>query len=136
MARLHLQHLSGSRNGYSEWVPLARNTLELKLGRDPACELAFDPAVDTTVSRHHAAIQWQREDTPGSVPHSFILVDLLSSNGTYLNGRRLEQPEALKSGDVIELGRGGPSIRLSLELESATSSAPDTQTVPKLFTGR
>jgi len=49
------------------------------------------------VSRRHALIHGQGE-------HEYWLVDLGSSNGTYLNGRRLSQPVRLRDGDELGLG--------------------------------
>lgn len=51
---------------------------------------------DTTVSRNHAKIVEQNG--------RFTLYDLGSTNGTRLNSRRVRQPEALESDDVIEFG--------------------------------
>src|SRR5262245_55063224 len=51
---------------------------------------------DYTVSRRHAEIR----PTSGG----WILEDLKSANGTYLNGKRVERPMRLKHGDQIRLG--------------------------------
>jgi hypothetical protein len=62
------------------------------VGRLPSCSLTLD---DTTVSREHAALV-RRGDT-------WWAVDLGSTNGTKVNGRRAaEQPIA--TGDRLELG--------------------------------
>jgi adenylate cyclase len=60
------------------------------------------PLPNDHVSRQHALLQWQeqREDHGES---GFLLVDLGSSNGTYLNDRRIARPVPLKNGDIIEL---------------------------------
>ena len=47
------------------------------------------------VSRHHAAIQWTGEH--------YILTDMGSRNGTYVNDERVRAQE-LRSGDVILVG--------------------------------
>jgi adenylate cyclase len=52
---------------------------------------------DAKVSRRHALIQAQKQ-------YEFWLLDLGSSNGTYLNGRRLTQPVLLRDQDQIEVG--------------------------------
>ena len=49
------------------------------------------------VSRRHALVH-----TAGD--SEFSLVDLGSSNGTHLNGRRVIQPVGLQSGDTIQIG--------------------------------
>ena len=54
------------------------------------------PLTDESVSRRHAEL---RPDNG-----KWILTDLGSSNGTYLNGVRLSKPTPLKHGDQIKLG--------------------------------
>ena len=53
--------------------------------------------VDDRVSRRHATIHAQGEQ-------EFLLVDLGSRNGTYLNGRRVNQPTQLRDGDHLQVG--------------------------------
>ena len=62
------------------------------LGRAPGCDLVLD---DSTVSKHHARI---RCDAGPQIE------DLHSTNGTYVNGRPVEGPSALRRGDRIALG--------------------------------
>lgn len=64
------------------------------VGRAPENDLVLD---DDQISRRHAFVQAQGET-------EFWLVDLGSSNGTYVNGRRIAQPVELKKGDVITMG--------------------------------
>lgn len=52
---------------------------------------------DDRVSRRHAVIHAQGEG-------EFWLADLGTSNGTYVNGRRLSQPGRLSHGDIIKIG--------------------------------
>ncbi|MFQ5430657.1 MAG: FHA domain-containing protein, partial [Phycisphaerae bacterium] len=54
------------------------------------------PLTDYTVSRRHAELR--REG------NGWVLEDLKSANGTYLNGKRLERPARLKDGDQIRMG--------------------------------
>lgn len=63
------------------------------IGREPDCDLTLD---DPGVSRHHAAI----EPTPAGAR----VTDLGSSNGTYLNRRRLDVPAEVREGDEIVVG--------------------------------
>lgn len=51
---------------------------------------------DATVSRQHARIRLQDD--------KFMLFDLGSANGTFVNGQRVEQPYALTDGDVVRFG--------------------------------
>jgi DNA-binding response OmpR family regulator len=63
------------------------------LGRATDCDLIV---ADPRVSRRHTEL---RRSGAG-----FLLTDLGSKNGTYLNGQRISQPLPLRGGDVIELG--------------------------------
>lgn len=51
---------------------------------------------DYSTSRHHAEIRPQNG--------AWILVDLNSSNGTFLNGQRIVNPTPIKHGDQIKVG--------------------------------
>ena len=66
------------------------------------------------VSRRHALVHAQG----GS---EFSLVDLGSSNGTHLNGRRVSHPVALQDGDVIQIGEDSLVFRLE------TSRTPEEE---------
>ena len=63
---------------------------EVIIGRDPNVDVTFpSPAV----SRRHARLTREGE--------GYMLEDLGSSNGTYLNGERLSERRLLKTGDQI-----------------------------------
>jgi hypothetical protein len=72
------------------------------MGRSRQCDVMVD---DANVSRTHAEVRPRGG--------SWVLSDLGSTNGSRLNGRRLEGPEVLKPGDEIELG----TTVLKFELE-------------------
>jgi hypothetical protein len=73
--------------------PLERLTGgRLTLGRSSTCELVF---ADDTVSRLHAELR--------IVDGRWILRDLGSSNGTWVNGRRVMEAE-VAAGDEVHLG--------------------------------
>jgi signal transduction histidine kinase/pSer/pThr/pTyr-binding forkhead associated (FHA) protein len=67
--------------------------LPLTLGRDAACAIQLH---DTEVSRMHAEIR--------SIDGRPVLVDLKSSNGTFVNNRQIERHD-LASGDQVQIGR-------------------------------
>jgi len=48
------------------------------------------------VSNYHARIYLKNND--------YIIKDMDSTNGTFLNGRRLEAPAVIKAGDTIDIG--------------------------------
>ena len=70
----------------------------LIIGRGEDVDIFLD---DSLVGSSHAAIKV--EVVPRGVPE-FILCDLASTNGTYLNGQRVLAPVAMKDGDRIVLG--------------------------------
>jgi hypothetical protein len=63
------------------------------LGRSRECDIVLD---DENVSRQHAEIHRAAE--------GWVLEDLGSTNGSVLNGHRLDRPSLLEAGDEIELG--------------------------------
>ncbi|MBO7707480.1 MAG: FHA domain-containing protein, partial [Thermoguttaceae bacterium] len=65
------------------------------IGRNPHCDICLD---DGAVSRIHARIRFDGA--------RFTISDIASSNGTFLNGRRLANPAALYNGDRIRIGSG------------------------------
>jgi pSer/pThr/pTyr-binding forkhead associated (FHA) protein len=127
--RIQIQYTSGARSGQVEVYPLASHQ-RLALGRDPSCEVRFHPVDDAVVSRNHALIEWESEDPP-----VFRLVDLLSSNGTFVNGRRIGRSAMLRVGDVVRLGHGGPEFVFDLadadvSAEQSRERAPRTMEIP------
>ncbi len=71
----------------------ALNRPRLTLGRSAECDIRID---SVGISRRHAQL------LQGS--SGVALCDLNSSNGTYVNERRLNGPEVLREGDVVRLG--------------------------------
>jgi ABC-type multidrug transport system ATPase subunit/pSer/pThr/pTyr-binding forkhead associated (FHA) protein len=67
---------------------------EITIGRDPSVDLTLP---SPSVSRRHARLSRQGD--------GYMLEDLGSSNGTFLNGERLVERRHLKSGDQIRLGK-------------------------------
>ena len=83
--------------GSREPIVLAPGQLFV-LGRDPRASLVVH-APD--VSRQHAEIEWDDHDPPRA-----LLGEVRSSNGTFLNGKRVtrDAPQPLRSGDEVRLG--------------------------------
>jgi FHA domain-containing protein/uncharacterized protein DUF1707 len=71
---------------------------QLVIGRSSACQIVLG---DDTVSRRHAELRFD--------DGRWLLRDLGSSNGTYVNGRFVTEAE-VRPGDVIHLG--GCRLRL------------------------
>lgn len=126
MERVIIEFLRGAKAGQTEIFPVGRID-HISLGRDPGCDVRFDAQRDDLVSRHHASIEWDHAS-----PRSYVLTDLLSSNGTFLNGQRVIEPQLLLDGDQIEFGAGGPCVRIGLDQIDAQALPPSsvTQTIP------
>ena len=96
------------------------------IGRDDNCEICL---TDSTLSRIHAAIKYEEGD--------FIIYDLGSKSGTYVNGKRLMQKgEILEFGDRLVMGQSvflffGYSISHVEVIEDHKSkSNSNTTTIP------
>ena len=83
---------------------------QLVIGRDAASGVAIS---DAEVSRKHARLNFQGG--------KYVLEDLGSTNGTFVNGQRLSGPTVLKSGDVVSLGE-----QIVLMYEGLSSDAGST----------
>jgi predicted component of type VI protein secretion system len=78
---------------------------QIRFGRQPDSDVAFDPQADLDASGRHAEVRRERGQ--------YYLVDSGSRNGTWLNGHRVDRA-VLSSGDEIEFGHGGPRMRVEL----------------------
>ena len=63
------------------------------IGREPINDIMFQ---ELEISRRHASISFREG--------KHTIEDLKSTNGTFVNGRRISTPVVLTSGDVIDLG--------------------------------
>jgi S1-C subfamily serine protease len=93
--------LSGARAGQTSIFSQAY----ICIGRHPQCELQFDPDKDLDVSSRHAAVALD-----GMM---YVLRDLGSTNGTFVNGRRLTADHVLASKDVVRFGQAGPEVEFA-----------------------
>lgn len=73
-------------------IPLKGPTMTI--GRDPQCDVHLD---NRALSRRHAQIEKRGA--------AIWVRDLQSQNGTFVNGARINDPQALNGGDRIEVGR-------------------------------
>ncbi len=115
--------------------------LPLSIGRDPASGLCLGEAQG--VSRHHALVRVSR-----TRPGQWLLCDLGSANGTYLEGARLKDCRALSDGDEIRLGLKGPVLQFragggpppsappAAPAAIATRGRPASPPVPKAVAGQ
>ncbi len=98
---IYLKHVEGSQAGRTDAFDGGR----IRIGRQPDNDLCADPTNEREVSGYHAEIS-QRG-------HTFILRDLQSRNGTYLNARRIEGDVPLNDGDTIQFSQHGPKVIFS-----------------------
>ncbi len=66
---------------------------QITIGRDPTNSITIN---DAEISRRHARLSYQGG--------KYVLEDLGSTNGTFVNGQRLAGPRVLKSGEVVSFG--------------------------------
>lgn len=74
----------------------------LTLGRDGAADIVID---DVYVSDQHAQIQ------PSPDEEGWLVRDLGSTNGTFLNGAKVTQPTPITTGDQLRLGKTRVEVR-------------------------
>ena len=113
---------SGARAGQTEEFSQSF----VQIGRHPHCDLRFDADRDLDVSSRHATVLLQEE--------MFILRDLGSTNGTYVNGKRLTADHVLTNGDEIQFGKQGPRVKISVMRDQRTGpgqNLPPSTAVPK-----
>lgn len=78
----------------------------LTVGRGENCAVRLDPVTERTASKQHAYIEAKSD--------GFYLIDNQSTNGTFLNSRRI-QTAKLKSGDLIQFGTNGVEATINLD---------------------
>jgi len=99
-------------------TPGAIFTLEgdqLTIGRDSTNEITIN---DAEVSRRHARLTFQGG--------KYVLEDLGSTNGTFVNGQRLAGPRVLKAGEVVSFGE-----QIVLVFEVSTNDPGATMVSPR-----
>jgi S1-C subfamily serine protease len=96
--KAQFKFLSGARAG--EIAAFGKHYIGL--GRHPLSDVRFDAERDLDVSSRHASIMLKAE--------GFVLQDLASKNGTWVNGHRVTGDVVLKDGDVVSFGQKGPAI--------------------------
>lgn len=78
----------------------------LTIGRGDNCSIRFDPQSERIASKQHAFIE-ARQD-------GYYLTDNQSTNGTMLNGERV-QTAKINSGDTIQFGKNGVQASVSID---------------------
>jgi serine/threonine protein kinase len=91
---------------------------ELVIGRQASEEGQLGQ--DAEISREHAKISRSGEN--------FAIEDLGSTNGTFVNGRRISKAEILSPGDRIQVGATTLVVQVSVPSAPSAPSAPDADT--------
>jgi S1-C subfamily serine protease len=117
---------SGARAGHRDVFEKSY----IAVGRHPMSDLRFDAEKDIDASSRHAAVV--------RVDDHYVLRDLGSTNGTFVNGERLTEERRLQDGDVLRFGLHGPEATFRLvrdagdgEVVMAAVHAPPAAQVPR-----
>ena len=92
----------------------------IKIGRDKTeCQVIFDDTNWPMVSRKHAELRLENA--------RYILVDLQSTTGTYVDGQRITKPVEVRAGARLQFGQNGPIVCvIRVEGQAQPSPAPIT----------
>jgi hypothetical protein len=99
-------------------IPLADG---LVFGRNAAGDGSLGG--DSELSRQHARLQ----EEPGG---GFVIHDLESMNGTYVNGTRITEPTPLRPGDVIQLGASELELAGTLPAAAQPTAVAENPVIP------
>lgn len=90
---------------------------DITIGRDINADIVISVP---EISRSHARFR--------KVTEGFVLEDLGSTNGTFVNGKRLTAPQLLYSGDIIMFGEAVTVVYEGVEIDrDATVMTPSSQ---------
>src|SRR5688572_25845852 len=112
---LEIRILSGARAGNVQRFTQA----VIAIGRQAGTDLRFDPLNDLDVSGRHAEIR--------GVEGHYAIFDQGSTNGTFVNGQRVEGSVDLKDGDLIMFGSKGPEAEVRIQTASDASLKQSTE---------
>ncbi len=109
--RIFIDHVRGQQRGQRQQLD---DPERVRFGRHPDCEVAFDAERELDASSRHAEL---RRTEAG-----YVIVDVGSSNGTFVNGERVSQvPLVVGRAFRIEFGRGGPRVCVTALADDAGS---------------
>jgi pSer/pThr/pTyr-binding forkhead associated (FHA) protein len=92
VGRLVVRPLPGKSGGQTRETPL--DGRDIAIGRSPTCDVMLED--DQLVSRRHALLRYNGSE--------YTIVDLGSSNGTFLNEEEIHEETALRDGDLVGIG--------------------------------
>ncbi len=109
MERMIIKHLTGSKANQVEEFAL-RHHDNIVFGRDSTATVQYDADRDDLVGRSHARIELDPSD-----PNAFLISDLSSRNGTFVNNRKINGTVKIAPGDEVQFGPGGPKFQFDVE---------------------
>lgn len=106
--KIEIKHLNGSLGGKVDEFP----KLPIKIGRASSSDLMLidDNGLHRLASRLHAEIRQEGRN--------FILYDLESRNGTFVNGQPILK-KSLKDGDEFSFGQNGLTFMIKFKIDLA-----------------
>lgn len=109
--KLHLTITSGMLSGRE----FELETGFMTIGRGENCTVRFDPVGERIASKQHAFIE--------AKPDGYYITDNNSTNGTIVNGQRV-QKQKLNDGDTVQFGKNGVTAKIQV-------FAPEQAAVPR-----
>ena len=107
----------------------------ITIGRHPMNDLRFDAAKDLDVSSRHAELR--------VLDTRYVLRDIGSTNGTFVNGEPLVGERELRQGDILSFGADGPQaifhltdMAAAVDTPRASTAAPASPLAPSMDTLR
>jgi S1-C subfamily serine protease len=113
--KVNITHLFGSAAGTTQTIEGDR----VRLGTGPDNDIVFDSAKDPTVATEHAEIVREGD--------RWVFHDKVDDNLSLIGGRPIDEM-VLVGGEEIEIGRGGPLIRVVFG--DAKQAAPEPVKAP------
>ena len=120
LAKVIVRPLQGASEPPREYALTGQN---ISIGRSPSCEIVLEH--DQLTSRRHALLRYDGA--------RYTVVDLGSSNGTFVNDAEIRDATALNNGDRVIVGEhellfttnvGGAAPVASVDLNGAPPSSP------------
>src|SRR5690606_16772761 len=106
---LLIHQIAGFKKGLVEKFSVATIS-EIRISRGTDNNVSFDPNLEDTISRDHCRIIQDNSN-----PERFFVSDSQSKNGTFVNNIQIAGKTELFAGDIIKLGKEGPSFEFDLE---------------------
>lgn len=122
--KCEIRIVSGARAGHRDVFDKSY----IGIGRHPLSDVRFDAEKDLDASTRHAAIVMTGD--------AYLLRDLGSRNGTFVNGEKIEGDRTLADGDKLRFGVHGPEAEFHVLREqeevvmAAVQAPPRPSSVP------